>query len=195
MLWNLENLKTPNKWNKELLQSLGIFINSVSTHWKVGYIFKKNLELGSKMENWRRRLWTAPYYWLYELHMFWFMPAFVESDFFAGVSMVLLMFCFFAKLSRAVEWCHSVFLIFFSQFIKSQNIAKHSTAAPCALLAAVFSLLDWHQLTRAGLRSKLVFILSFSTEKLCSDLRHFEITTSNNLFEIVWDPSILCRLW
>ena len=138
-------------------------------------------------KNWRRRLWTAPYYWLYELHMFWFMPAFVESDFFAGVSMVLLMFCFFAKLSRAVEWCHSVFLIFFSQFIKSQNIAKHSTAAPCALLAAVFSLLDWHQLTRAGLRSKLVFILSFSTEKLCSDLRHFEITTSNNLFEIMWE--------
>ena len=76
---------------------------------------------------------------------------------------------------------------FFSQFIKSQNIAEHSTAAPCALLAAVFSLLDWHQLTRAGLRSKLVFILSFSTEKLCSDLRHFEITTSNNLFEIMWE--------
>ena len=124
------------------------------------------------------------YYWLYELHMFWFRRAFVESDFFAGVSMVLLMFCFFAKLSRAVEWCHSVFLIFFSQFIKSQNIAKHSTAAPCA---AVFSLLDWHQLTRAGLRSKLVFILSFSTEKLCSDLCRFEITTSNNLFEIMWE--------
>ena len=48
MLWNLENLKTPNKWNKELLQSLGIFINSVSTHWKVGYIFKKKSWIGVK---------------------------------------------------------------------------------------------------------------------------------------------------
>ena len=91
-------------------------------------------------KNWRRRLWTAPYYWLYELHMFWFMPAFVESDFFAGVSMVLLMFCFFAKLSHAVEWCHSVFLIFFLSLLKVKTLQNIQQLLPvlCLQQSSVF---------------------------------------------------------
>ena len=63
----------------------------------------------------------------------------------------------------------------FSQFIKSQNIAKRSTAARCALLAAVFTLQSLSSDQLAGGN------LSFFTDKLCSDLRHFEITTSKNV--------------
>ena len=86
---------------------------------------------------------------LCELSMFWLRRAFVESDSFAGVSMFLLMFCFFAKLS---VWASRRWTFFF-QFIKSQNIAKRSTAAPSALPAAVFSTSVLLLQTEAGIDS------------------------------------------
>ena len=46
-----------------------------------------------------------------------------------------------AKLKNTLLGPHVETKELFSQFIKSQNIAKSSTAARCALLAAVFSLL------------------------------------------------------
>ena len=83
--------------------------------------------------------------------------AFVESDFFAGVSMFL----------SPRRWLNNFFL----------SLSKVKTLQNVQQLLAVLCLL---QSSVGWVISKLLF-LSFSTDKLCSDLRHFEITTSKNV--------------